>query len=76
MAKVGSKGELFPPMKLRKKLGLEAGRKILYYIYNGKLIVEPIATVRSILDENKELINISQQEFEEDRKQFSEEAQT
>lgn len=76
LSKVGSKGELFPPKKLRKKLGLEAGRKIIYYIYNGKLIVEPIPTVKSILSENLKLINISKQEIEEDRKQIIKEAET
>lgn len=69
IAKVGSKGELFLPKKMRRKLGLEPGRKVLYYIKKGRLVVEPIATVKSILSNNTDLVEVSQEELEIDRSQ-------
>ncbi len=74
-AKVGSKGELFPPSKLRKILGLSPGSSVLYYIRNGKLVVEPIIDVRTLLKQRKNLRKITASEFNEDRKQLSKEAE-
>ena len=75
LAKVGSKGELFPPSKLRKLLGLSPGSKVIYYIRNGKLVIEPVLDVKAILRNSKDLKHITKEEFNEDRKQLSSEAE-
>lgn len=70
-SKVGSKGELFPPAKLRSELGLKPGQKIFYYIQNGRLIVEPIPDLAELLQNKKTKIAVSLEELQEDRHQLS-----
>jgi len=68
--RVGSKGELFPPKKLREKLGLKPGMKVIYRVENGKLIVEPIPNLEDILKEPKP-IKIRSKDFYEFRRELS-----
>jgi len=69
-SRVGSKNELFPPKEIREKLGLKPGMKVIFRIENGKLIVEPVPSVRDLLGE-KPPVEISLKEFHEARKKLS-----
>jgi len=72
---VGSKGELFPPKEIREKLGLKACTKVLYKIESGRLIVEPIPTIKEVLQENT-TVEITLEEFHKQRKELSQKAET
>ena len=50
-SRVGSRGELFLPKEIRKELGLHAHTKVTYKIEQGRLIVEPVLTLRKVLGE-------------------------
>ncbi len=47
--RIGSKGEIFPPKKIREKLGLHPRDEITYKIEGTKLIVEPVPTLEDVL---------------------------
>jgi len=66
VGKVGSKGELFPPKKLREILGLDSNMRVLYKIRHGKLVVEPIFGPEELLEKDPKL-KISDEEFREFR---------
>lgn len=74
-SRVGSKGELFPPKEIREKLGLQACTKIIYKIDQGRLIVEPVPPLRETLLE-KPSIEITLEEFHNQRKDLSRKAET
>ena len=69
-SRVGSKGELFPPKEMREKLGLKACTKVLYKVDSGRLIVEPIPTVKELLT-RKATVEITLDEFHKERKSLS-----
>jgi len=69
-SRVGSKGELFPPKKIREKLGLKPYAKVIYRIEDGKLIVEPIPSIEDVLKEPA-AIEITLDEFHKFRKELS-----
>jgi bifunctional DNA-binding transcriptional regulator/antitoxin component of YhaV-PrlF toxin-antitoxin module len=65
IGKVGSKGELYPPKKIRDKIGLEPEMEIEYIISpNGELIIRKVEKLEDIL-KLKTIAKISQEEFEE-----------
>jgi bifunctional DNA-binding transcriptional regulator/antitoxin component of YhaV-PrlF toxin-antitoxin module len=72
---VGSKGELFPPKEIRKKLNLKAHTKVIYKIESGKLIVEPIPTLEEVLKESP-TVEITLEEFHKHRKELSRKTET
>jgi len=74
IGKVGSKGELFPPKKIREKIGLKEGERVLYRIVQGKLMVEKIASFEEILEKPAK-ITLTAEELKEDRRQLSKEAE-
>jgi bifunctional DNA-binding transcriptional regulator/antitoxin component of YhaV-PrlF toxin-antitoxin module len=74
-SRVGSKGELFPPKEIRKKLGLKTHTKVIYKIESGKLIVEPIPTLEEVLKESP-TIEITLEEFHKHRKELSRKTET
>jgi bifunctional DNA-binding transcriptional regulator/antitoxin component of YhaV-PrlF toxin-antitoxin module len=74
-SRVGSKGELFPPKEIRKKLGLKTHTKVIYKIESGKLIVEPIPTLEEVLKESP-IIEITLEEFHKHRKELSRKTET
>lgn len=67
---VGSKGELFPPKKIRKGLGMEPGSTVSYYIDRGRLIVHPLPTLDGLLAREPKVI-IEPEEFQAVRKDLS-----
>ena len=65
IGKVGSKGELYLPKKIREKLGLEPEMEIEYIISpNGELIIRKVEKLEDIL-KLKPIAKVSQKEFEE-----------
>lgn len=47
--KIGSKGEIFPPKEIRKKLGLTPNQPILMTIHEDKLIIRKLQSIEGIL---------------------------
>jgi AbrB family looped-hinge helix DNA binding protein len=74
-SRVGSKGELFPPKKIREKLGLKAHTKIIYKIEDNRLIVEPIPSLQEVFEEPSE-VEITLQDFHKHRKELSQKAES
>jgi bifunctional DNA-binding transcriptional regulator/antitoxin component of YhaV-PrlF toxin-antitoxin module len=73
-SRVGSKGELFPPKEIREKLKLNANAKIIYKIESGRLIVEPIPSLKEVVQE-KPSVEITLEEFHQNRKELSTKAE-
>jgi len=48
--KIGSKGEIFPPKEIRKRLGLEPNQPILLYIHQDQLIVRKLHSIEDLLN--------------------------
>ncbi|MCX8178163.1 MAG: AbrB/MazE/SpoVT family DNA-binding domain-containing protein [Candidatus Bathyarchaeota archaeon] len=74
-SRVGSKGELFPPKRIREKLGLKAHAKVIYKIEDGRLIVEPVPNLEELLKEPP-MVEVSIEEFHKFRKELSLKAET
>jgi AbrB family looped-hinge helix DNA binding protein len=74
-SRVGSKGELVPPKELREKIGLKPGRKVLFEVKSGRLIVEPIFTVEELMQEEAS-VKITLEEFHKERRELSKKAET
>ena len=73
-SRVGSKGELFPSKEIREKLKLDAHTKVIYKIEAGRLIVEPIPSLKEVLEE-KPSLDITFEEFRKQRKELSTKAE-
>jgi len=73
-SRVGSKGELFPPKEIREKLKLNPHTKVIYKIEAGRLIFEPIPSLKEVLEE-KPSVEISFEEFHKQRKELSTKAE-
>jgi AbrB family looped-hinge helix DNA binding protein len=73
-SRVGSKGELFPPKEIRKKLGLHAHTKVIYKVEEGRLIIEPVPTLEEVLSEAP-TVEITLEEFKKTRKELSKKAE-
>jgi bifunctional DNA-binding transcriptional regulator/antitoxin component of YhaV-PrlF toxin-antitoxin module len=72
---VGSKGELFPPKEIRRRLGLRAHTKVIYRIESGRLVVEPVPSLEEVLKESLP-VEITLEEFHKHRKELSRKAET
>jgi bifunctional DNA-binding transcriptional regulator/antitoxin component of YhaV-PrlF toxin-antitoxin module len=68
---VGSKGELFPPKELRMQAGLVEGQKVIYHVWNGRLVVERLLSAREILAKPPK-VTIAIEELKRDRLELSE----
>ena len=73
-SRVGSKGELFPSKEIREKLKLNAHTKVIYKVEAGRLIVEPIPSLKEVLEE-KPSVEITLEEFHKQRKELSTKAE-
>jgi len=71
---VGSKGELFPSKEIREKLKLTAHTKVIYKIEAGRLIVEPVPSLKEVLEE-KPSVEIIFEEFHKHRRELSTKAE-
>ena len=50
-SRVGSKEEFFLSKEIREKLKLNAYTRVIYTIEAGRLIVEPIPSLKEVLEE-------------------------
>jgi len=73
-SRVGSKGELFPPKEMRRRLGLKPHVKVIYKIEGGRLLVEPVPSLEEVLKEPPS-IEITLEEFHGFRRELSREAE-
>ena len=67
---VGSKEELYPSKEVRKALGLKPGMKVRFRVEGRRLVVEPIPTVRELM-EMEPMTTVTLEELREDRKELS-----
>ncbi len=74
VGRVGSKGELFPPKKIREALGLKPHMKVVYRVERGRLVVEPVPSLEDVLREPT-AVEITVEEFYEFRRKLSREAE-
>lgn len=74
-SRVGSKGELFPPKKIRDKLGLRPQTKVIYKIEDGRLLVEPVPSLEDVLKEPPS-VEITLEEYHTFRKELSQKAES
>ena len=74
-SRVGSKGELFLPKEIRRRLGLWAHTKVIYKIESGRLVVEPVPSLEEVLKESLP-VEITLEEFHKHRKELSRKAET
>jgi len=74
-SRVGSKGELFPPKEIRRRLGLKPHVKIIYKIEDGRLLVEPVPSLEEILKEPS-LVEVTLEECREFRRDLSRKAES
>jgi len=74
-SRVGSKGELFPPKEIRRRLGLKPHVKVVYKIEGGRLLVEPVPSLEEVLKEPPS-IEITLEEFHGFRRELSREAES
>ncbi len=65
IGKVGSKGELYPPKKIREKVGLQPEMEIEFIISpNGDLLIRKVEKLEDILN-LEPIARVTQKEFEE-----------
>lgn len=64
IGKVGKKGELYPPRKVREVAGLTPGGKVLYIARKNRIEIIPIKSFKEVFKE-KPIVKISMKEFEE-----------
>jgi AbrB family looped-hinge helix DNA binding protein len=69
-SQVGSKGEIFPPKKIREELGLNPHTRVRYEVKDGRLVVEPIPTLHDVLSKPP-AVSITIDEFKRFRKELS-----
>lgn len=74
-AKVGSKGEIFPPKEIREKLGLRPGTELDFKVEDSKLIVQAIPKVNDLLKQPPK-VEITLQDFHKFRRQLSKKAES
>ena len=67
---VGSKEEIYPPKAVRRALGLKPGMKVRFRVEGRRLVVEPIPTVRELM-EMEPMTTVTLEELREDRNELS-----
>lgn len=72
--RVGSKGELFPPKRLREQANLDPMSRVSYTVEHGRLIVERVPSLEEVL-EKKTTVEISLAEVKRFRRELSKRAE-
>jgi bifunctional DNA-binding transcriptional regulator/antitoxin component of YhaV-PrlF toxin-antitoxin module len=67
---VGSKEELYPPKAIRRALGLRPGMKVRFKVEGHRLVVEPIPSVRELM-QMEPMTTVTLAELREDRRELS-----
>ena len=68
--KVGSKGELFPPKKIREAVGLVSNQRVKYSAIQGRLVVEKIPGIEEKLAQEPKIV-VTLEELKQDRWKLS-----
>ena len=71
---MGSKGELFPPKEIREKLGLKACSKVVFTVESGRLVVEPVPTIKEAMEMGTP-VEITLEDFHKQRREISRQAE-
>jgi len=74
-SRVGSKGELFIPKKIRDQFGLKPHMKVIYRVEEDRIVIEPIPSLEDVLKEKPE-VEITLNEFYRFRRKLSREAES
>ena len=69
---VGKKGELYPPKEIREALNLSSGQKVIFRVEEGKLIVEPVLSLRDAL-KMKKFAKTTVERFQKEREEILDE---
>jgi len=69
---VGKRGEIYTDEKLRKKTGIRKGGRVKATVVDGKLIIEPLASVEDLV-KRRSLISMTPEEAEEISEQVQKE---
>ena len=72
IVKIGKKGEIIPPIKLRRKLGLNPGKKVKIVVIDDKVVLEVIPTPQEQLRKMK-LASVTLSELNESSARIQEE---
>jgi len=70
--KIGSKGEIFPPKKIREELGLTPNQPILMTVHKDKLIIRKLHSFEDILS-TPPRVKISYHAWKEFKEELTEE---
>ena len=68
--KIGSKGEIFPPKEIRKKLGFTRDQLVIISVVNDQLIIRKLYSMEEILSKDAK-VKISHHAFKEMRHKLS-----
>lgn len=74
-SRIGSKGEVFIPKKIREKFGLKPHMKVIYRIEGDRIVIEPIPSLEDVLKEPSE-VEITLDEFYRFRREVSRDAES
>ena len=66
IVKVGKKGELYTPKKLRLQIGLEPGCEFIAEVKGEEVILKKRKTIANLLDEDA-IASVSEKEIKEER---------
>jgi len=66
IVKIGKKGELYPPKKLRSKIGLYPGSELIAVVEGEEIILRKRKTIISLLEEEA-IATISEKEVKKER---------
>lgn len=72
VVKVGKKGELYTPKKLRLKTGLDPGSELVAIVKGLDILLRKRKTVINVLEENA-IASVSEKEMKKERKILEEE---
>ena len=67
---VGSKNELYPPKKVREKLGLKPGQKVKFRVEGDRLVVERVPSLEDLLGQEP-IVKTTLEEHLRERRRLS-----
>ena len=72
VVKVGKKGELYTPKKLRVQIGLEPGSEFIAVVKGDELILRKRKTITNLLEEEA-IATVSEEEVKKERQKLEKE---
>ena len=74
LGRVGSKGELFIPKRIRDMLSIKPNMRVIYRVEGDRLIIEFIPIIEELLELSPE-VEVTLEEFHKFRRELSERAE-